>query len=183
MAAVPAEVELIEILSNTLKTKQNIDPSAVFDVSINIFNVAGNVVECPNYTIYNYKDFITELVNLREALKRQKIKLAGTFIGILRTRKNEYVSVNLFKVKATQIVIFDGDLKVLFKEKDKADQKKKFLTIEEKLKLFQEWHNINPGQEPSDKSIHKDFNVGRFYKKSMKDAEVKNSIDKIMNEN
>ena len=174
-------IEIIDYKFTTKGDYSKVDltklPSSIIEIDTKEkFNI---VIEL--FSIYNYRQFITEIVQIRDELKKSKVVLKGYFTGILRTNDGKFSSSQLFKLKSKEILMFDGDVKVLFRLKTQ-NEKRKILTISDKLELFKQWHNANPGIQPNDKIVYKGFNIGRFYAKCMENAKIKDSIELILSD-
>ncbi len=169
------------ICDSTFKINVDISHEIMSELSpgARIFIESGQI-SLPRFKEYNYETFITQLVNLRDILKRYKISLNAKIIALLRDENGDSVGVSI-KPKAKEIQVDEGNIKVIF-AKNIAETKKKPLTKEEKLALLREWHNEYPSEAIDDKTKYKNFALGKFCSKAIQDADTKIQIDSILNE-
>ena len=82
---------------------------------------------------YPYSRYIQQLVTVRDLLRNHKIQFTPQIFAILYTDLGETFEVSI-KTKAKEVKITTGSMKTLFTNASE-NNKKKTLTVEEKIKL------------------------------------------------
>lgn len=172
----------ILVCNATLNTAEPINDEtiqSIREVAPMFCSESNNTLCLTRFQMYDYITFVTQLVAMRDILKTHKNKLTTNIIAVLYRSEDEN-DITMVQIKTTnkEIKHIKGNIKVSFSDKDETE-KHKTLTVEEKLKLIQEWHNEHPEEFPNSKTTHKNFKLGKFIEKSEKDAKLKVDIDSI----
>lgn len=133
----------------------------------------GVLIDC--YKWFDDDVFEADLDGLYDFCTNTKLKLKGTIYVVKREDEESDPIQYTIKLGSKEATIEECAFNITVK---RQGEKRKLLTIDEKLALYEEYYSKFKKQPPP-KEVYKDFRIGAFYNTCVKNSEVMNCINDI----
>lgn len=164
------------VIAATIKFGDTITSDQIANFPNVSFEVGEDGIYPIMYEWYQRSGFDTDLDEMYEYCKSEKIKPRGAIYAVKREGEEGDPQQLCIKLDAKGYEYIEGSFTITMK---KDGPKKKALKLEDKIALFREYWNRNH-RVPNPSEVFKDFKVGAFYKTCLKNSETMEMVNEIV---